>query len=159
MCLYFHNKLYRGNRVTKVDTGSFNAFASPNLAPLANAEVDITSKLANSRQTFQFIKSRGIFYFIFFKSVLSLLSSVNWDTVWRANTTAKFQVCTELNRNVGLLRLFPGITAATVSIFGLIWVSRGCPCHCLDMTLLRDVTSVKMVSAKLLSLYISLEHF
>lgn len=43
-----------------------------------------------------------------------MLSSVNWDTVWRANTTAKFQVCTELNRNVGLLRLFPGITAATV---------------------------------------------
>lgn len=40
---------------------------------------------------------------------------VNWDTVWRANTTAKFQVTTELNRNVGLLRLFPGITAETVS--------------------------------------------
>lgn len=27
---------------------------------------------------------------------------------------SKFQVSTELNRNVGLLRLFPGITAATV---------------------------------------------
>ncbi|TNM95457.1 hypothetical protein fugu_016540 [Takifugu bimaculatus] len=84
VCLYFHNKLYRGNRVTKVDTGSFNAFSSPNLAPLANAEVDIT---------------------------------INWDTVWRANTTAKFQVSTELNRNVGLLRLFPGITTATVRAF------------------------------------------
>lgn len=82
--LYFYNKLYRGNRVTKVDTGSFNAFASPNLAPLATAEVDIT---------------------------------INWDTVWRANTTAQFQVCTNLNRNVGLLRLFPGITAATVRAF------------------------------------------
>ncbi|KAK7904727.1 hypothetical protein WMY93_017334 [Mugilogobius chulae] len=82
--LYFHNKLYRGNRVTKVDTGSFNAFASPNLVPLATAEVDII---------------------------------INWDTVWRANTTAKFQVSTELNRNVGLLRLFPGITAATVRAF------------------------------------------
>ncbi|XP_008330661.1 60 kDa lysophospholipase isoform X1 [Cynoglossus semilaevis] len=84
VCLYFYNKLYRGNRVTKVDAGSFNAFASPNLAPLATAEVDIT---------------------------------INWDTVWRANTTAKFQVSTELNRNVGLLRLFPGITAATVRAF------------------------------------------
>ncbi|XP_049917345.1 60 kDa lysophospholipase isoform X1 [Epinephelus moara] len=84
VALYFHNKLYRGNRVTKVDTGSFNAFASPNLPPLATAEVDIT---------------------------------INWDTVWRANTTAKFQVSTELNRNVGLLRLFPGITAATVRAF------------------------------------------
>uniref|UniRef100_A0A667XC55 asparaginase n=1 Tax=Myripristis murdjan TaxID=586833 RepID=A0A667XC55_9TELE len=84
VCLYFHNKLYRGNRVTKVDAGSFNAFNSPNLPPLANAEVDIT---------------------------------INWDTVWRANTTAKFRVSTELNRNVGLLRLFPGITAATVRAF------------------------------------------
>lgn len=84
VCLYFYNKLYRGNRVTKVDAGSFNAFTSPNLAPLATAEVDI---------------------------------SINWDTVWRANTTAKFEVTTELNRNVGLLRLFPGITAATVRAF------------------------------------------
>ncbi|XP_054652296.1 60 kDa lysophospholipase isoform X2 [Dunckerocampus dactyliophorus] len=84
VCLYFYNKLYRGNRVTKVDAGSFNAFSSPNLAPLATAEVDI---------------------------------AINWDTVWRANTTAKFQVRTELNRNVGLLRLFPGITAATVRAF------------------------------------------
>uniref|UniRef100_A0AAX7SMZ7 asparaginase n=1 Tax=Astatotilapia calliptera TaxID=8154 RepID=A0AAX7SMZ7_ASTCA len=76
--------VFRGNRVTKVDAGSFNAFSSPNLAPLATAEVDIT---------------------------------INWDTVWRANTTAKFQVKTELNRNVGLLRLFPGITASTVKAF------------------------------------------
>ncbi|XP_035274810.1 60 kDa lysophospholipase isoform X2 [Anguilla rostrata] len=84
VCLYFHHKLYRGNRVTKVDSGSFNAFASPNLPPLANAEVDI---------------------------------KINWDTVWRANTTAKFQVHTQMNRNVGLLRLFPGITADTVRAF------------------------------------------
>ncbi|XP_056282912.1 60 kDa lysophospholipase isoform X3 [Pseudoliparis swirei] len=84
VCLYFYNKLYRGNRVTKVDARSFNAFSSPNLAPLAVAEVDIT---------------------------------INWDTVWRANTTAKFHVSTELNRNVGLLRLFPGITAATMRAF------------------------------------------
>ncbi|XP_048047725.1 60 kDa lysophospholipase isoform X5 [Megalobrama amblycephala] len=84
VCLYFHHKLYRGNRVTKVDAGSFNAFNSPNLPPLANAEVDI---------------------------------KINWDTVWRANTTAKFTVQTQMNRNVGLLRLFPGITADTVRAF------------------------------------------
>ncbi|XP_073782943.1 60 kDa lysophospholipase isoform X5 [Danio rerio] len=84
VCLYFHHKLYRGNRVTKVDAGSFNAFNSPNLPPLANAEVDI---------------------------------KINWDTVWRANTTAKFTVNTQMNRNVGLLRLFPGITADTVRAF------------------------------------------
>jgi len=84
VCLYFYNKLYRGNRVTKVDAGSYNAFSSPNLAPLATAEVDIT---------------------------------INWDTVWRASTTTKFRVSTELNQNVGLLRLFPGITADTVRAF------------------------------------------
>ncbi|XP_035023926.1 60 kDa lysophospholipase isoform X3 [Hippoglossus stenolepis] len=84
VCLYFYNKLYRGNRVTKVDSGSFNAFCSPNLAPLATVEVDI---------------------------------KINWDTVWRPNTTAKFQVSTKLNRNVGLLRLFPGITSGTVKAF------------------------------------------
>uniref|UniRef100_A0A8C5Q7L4 asparaginase n=1 Tax=Leptobrachium leishanense TaxID=445787 RepID=A0A8C5Q7L4_9ANUR len=84
VCLYFHHKLYRGNRVTKVDAGSFNAFSSPNLPPLANAEVDIT---------------------------------INWDTVWRANNIKKFLVQTVMNRNVGLLRIFPGITAATVKAF------------------------------------------
>ncbi|KAG5283882.1 hypothetical protein AALO_G00020600 [Alosa alosa] len=84
VCLYFHHNLYRGNRVTKVDAGSFNAFNSPNLAPLATEEVDI---------------------------------KINWDTVWRANTTAKFTVNTQMNRNVGLLRLFPGITAETVRAF------------------------------------------
>ncbi|KAM4663806.1 60 kDa lysophospholipase [Discoglossus pictus] len=84
VCLYFHHKLYRGNRVTKVDAGSFNAFSSPNLPPLANAEVDVT---------------------------------INWETVWRANTIKKFLVHTDMNRNVGLLRIFPGITAATVKAF------------------------------------------
>uniref|UniRef100_A0A7N6C012 asparaginase n=1 Tax=Anabas testudineus TaxID=64144 RepID=A0A7N6C012_ANATE len=74
VCLYFYNKLYRGNRVTKVDAGSFNAFSSPNLPPLATAEVDIRSKPV--------MYSNG-----------------------------------PLNRNVGLLRLFPGITAATVRAF------------------------------------------
>ncbi|XP_039522110.1 L-asparaginase-like [Pimephales promelas] len=84
VCLYFHHKLYRGNRVTKVDSGSFKAFNSPNLPPLAIAEVDI---------------------------------KVNWDTVARANPNAKFTVNTQWNSNVGLLRLFPGITANTVKAF------------------------------------------
>ncbi|CAL8300267.1 unnamed protein product [Boreogadus saida] len=84
VCLYFRNKLYRGNRVTKVDAGSFDAFTSPNLSPLANLDVDIT---------------------------------INWDTVWRANRSNKFRVNSELNRNVGQLRLFPCITAATVRSF------------------------------------------
>ncbi|XP_072842832.1 60 kDa lysophospholipase [Pogona vitticeps] len=84
VCLYFYNRLYRGNRVTKVDSESFNAFSSPNLPPLANAEVDIT---------------------------------INWETVWRAKTTKKFEIHTNMNSNVGLLRIFPGITADAVTAF------------------------------------------
>ncbi|XP_063058373.1 60 kDa lysophospholipase-like [Engraulis encrasicolus] len=83
--LYFFDKLYRGNRVTKVDAGSFNGFTSPNLEPLVDAtEVDI---------------------------------KVDWDTVLKPNTTEKFTVNTEMDRNVGVLRLFPGITAETVRAF------------------------------------------
>ncbi|KAM9842809.1 60 kDa lysophospholipase-like [Aulostomus maculatus] len=39
--LYFYNKLYRGNRTTKVDAEDFSAFSSPNLVPLAKTEGDI----------------------------------------------------------------------------------------------------------------------
>ena len=35
VCLFFHHKLYRGNRTTKVSAASFDAFASPNCEPLA----------------------------------------------------------------------------------------------------------------------------
>ncbi|CAL8370411.1 unnamed protein product [Boreogadus saida] len=84
VCLYFRNKLYRGNRVTKVDAGSFDGFASPNLRPLAKMDVDVT---------------------------------VYKDRLWRDDTCSKFCVSTELNCNVGLLRLFPGITTETVRSF------------------------------------------
>lgn len=46
--------------------------------------------------------------------------TVNWETVWRANTKKKFKVHTQMNGNVGLLRIFPGINAAAVSILFLI---------------------------------------
>ncbi|XP_051748716.1 60 kDa lysophospholipase-like [Ctenopharyngodon idella] len=84
VCLYFYQKLYRGNRVTKVDAESFGAFTSPNLRPLASLEVDII---------------------------------IDWDIVWRSCTVDKFTVSTELNSNVGVLRLFPGITTDTVKAF------------------------------------------
>ncbi|KAI1326873.1 L-asparaginase [Xylariaceae sp. FL0255] len=35
VCLFFHHKLYRGNRCTKVNASAFEAFASPNCDPLA----------------------------------------------------------------------------------------------------------------------------
>jgi len=35
VCLFFHHKLFRGNRCTKVSARAFEAFASPNFDPLA----------------------------------------------------------------------------------------------------------------------------
>ena len=42
VCLYFHQKLFRGCRATKIDNSSFEAFASPNLRPLALVGINIT---------------------------------------------------------------------------------------------------------------------
>lgn len=42
---------------------------------------------------------------------------VQWDAIFRSNNGSKFTVHTNMNPNIGLLRLFPGITAETVSAF------------------------------------------
>lgn len=39
--VYFNNKLFRGNRVTKVNASSFNAFYSPNMPPLIKVAASI----------------------------------------------------------------------------------------------------------------------
>ncbi|CAL4324359.1 L-asparaginase 1 [Buchnera aphidicola (Chaitophorus sp. 3695)] len=39
--LLFHNKLYRGNRTTKMHANGLNAFSSPNLHPLLEIGIDI----------------------------------------------------------------------------------------------------------------------
>lgn len=39
--LYFHHKLLRGNRASKHDASSLDAFDSPNLAPLATVGIDV----------------------------------------------------------------------------------------------------------------------
>lgn len=41
VCLFFDNKLYRGNRTTKSNAVEFDAFDSPNLKPLAKLGVNI----------------------------------------------------------------------------------------------------------------------
>jgi lysophospholipase len=42
VALYFHHKLLRGNRSTKVDAVGLDSFASPNLPPLAEVGVDVS---------------------------------------------------------------------------------------------------------------------
>ena len=41
VAVFFNNKLYRGNRITKVSTGKLQAFDSPNMSPLAVAGISI----------------------------------------------------------------------------------------------------------------------
>lgn len=41
VALFFNNTLFRGNRTTKAHADGFNAFASPNLAPLLEAGIHI----------------------------------------------------------------------------------------------------------------------
>ena len=42
--IYFNNKLLRGNRSIKVNSSSFDAFDSPNVAPLVTVGVEITGE-------------------------------------------------------------------------------------------------------------------
>ncbi|MCS3429521.1 asparaginase [Klebsiella sp. BIGb0407] len=41
VCLFFNNRLYRGNRSTKAHADGFDAFSSPNLPPLLEAGIHI----------------------------------------------------------------------------------------------------------------------
>lgn len=41
VCIYFNNKLFRGNRCKKVDAASFAAFASPNFPTLGKVGTDV----------------------------------------------------------------------------------------------------------------------
>lgn len=82
--LMFNNKLFRGNRTSKVSINDLDAFASPNMAPLATIGVNI---------------------------------EVNWKSVFQQNRMEKCRVNSKLNRNVGLLRLFPSITLEVVRAF------------------------------------------
>uniref|UniRef100_A0A6I8P6W8 asparaginase n=1 Tax=Ornithorhynchus anatinus TaxID=9258 RepID=A0A6I8P6W8_ORNAN len=84
VCLFFQNQLFRGNRVTKVDSRKFAAFCSPNLPPLALIGADIT---------------------------------INYELMMRPNLKKQLLVHTNMERNVGVLRLYPGITAAMVKGF------------------------------------------
>jgi L-asparaginase type I len=42
VCVYFHHRLLRGNRASKHDAASLDAFASPNFPPLAEIGIDVT---------------------------------------------------------------------------------------------------------------------
>lgn len=82
--LFFDNKLFRGNRASKVNALEFNAFDSPNLRPLVTVGINI---------------------------------DVSWADVWKPRRIARFRSHKRMNPSVATLRLFPGITEATVRAF------------------------------------------
>ena len=70
VCVFFNNKLYRGNRTTKRSTGSLDAFYSPNSTPLANFGIDVHGEIFSTENrlfivtnwntpTFQLITARS----------------------------------------------------------------------------------------------------
>ncbi len=75
VCIYFEDKLYRGNRTHKFNTENFDAFLSPNYPALAEAGVSI--------RVFEEYLLKG--------------------------SKGDFVVHSNLNPNVAVLKLFPGI--------------------------------------------------
>ncbi|XP_046935854.1 60 kDa lysophospholipase [Lynx rufus] len=99
VCLFFQNQLFRGNRVTKVDSRRFAAFCSPNLPPLAVVGTDVI---------------------------------LNRELVRKVRGKERLVVHGSVERDVGLLRLYPGIPAALVRAFlqpplrGVVMETFGC---------------------------------
>ncbi len=81
VCLYFEYKLYRGNRTTKINAEHFNAFTSPNYAPLVESGVHL---------------------------------NVNANLLF-PKQTKKFVVHKELDDNVVVVKMFPGINESVLS--------------------------------------------
>jgi L-asparaginase len=77
VCVYFDYMLFRGNRVTKMNSSKFEAFQSVNFPPLAEAGVHL-------------------------KFNTHLISKHNGK---------KLKVHTQLNTDIGLIRIFPGMSA------------------------------------------------
>ncbi|KAL6062271.1 hypothetical protein STEG23_001993 [Scotinomys teguina] len=84
VCLFFQNKLFQGNRTTKVDAQRFEAFCSPNFSPLATVGADVT---------------------------------ISRELVRKASGKDHLVVHNSMERDVGLLCLYPGIPASLVRTF------------------------------------------
>jgi L-asparaginase len=59
VCLYFNNKLYRGNRTTKVNSDQFKAYASFNYPEIAQSGVDLK---VNYNNIFKPVNNNTTFY-------------------------------------------------------------------------------------------------
>lgn len=81
VCVYFENKLMRGNRTTKYSSDHFNAFESPNYPNLAEAGINL---------------------------------KFNYGAIHYATNIKELKIHTQLDSNIAILKLFPGISKETV---------------------------------------------
>lgn len=81
VCIFFENKLFRGNRTTKNNTEDFHAFLSGNHTALAESGVHIR---------------------------------YNFDAIMHPDSSKPFRIKKELNNNVVILKIFPGISRQIV---------------------------------------------
>uniref|UniRef100_A0A1B0EST4 asparaginase n=1 Tax=Glossina morsitans morsitans TaxID=37546 RepID=A0A1B0EST4_GLOMM len=84
VCVFFGNKLMRGNRTVKVSSNSLDAFDSPNVPPLAHIGINV---------------------------------DVDYRLIFRPCKVSRFTVHSDLDENVGILRIFPSISTSTVKAF------------------------------------------
>jgi len=77
VCIFFQDKLYRGNRTTKYNAEHFRAFRSDNYPPLAEVGIHI---------------------------------KYNHPYIFKADPSKKFHVAKKMDSNVGLLKIFPGMS-------------------------------------------------
>ncbi len=77
VCIFFQDKLYRGNRTTKYNAEHFRAFRSDNYPPLAEVGIHI---------------------------------KYNYPYIFKADRTKEFSVAKNMDNNVGLLKIFPGMS-------------------------------------------------
>lgn len=90
VCIFFQNKLFRGNRTSKHNAEYFNAFVSENYPPLAEAGISI---------------------------------HYNYEAIRYPKNEKPLKVHTQLNDQVAILKLFPGIRQEMVhSILTMPWL-------------------------------------
>lgn len=101
VAIFFNRKLLRGNRTSKINADEFDAFNSMNCPPLVSMGISI--KVNND---------------IIFKTTQKARNAMgkNYQAI-AGLQTGKFRVAHKWNRMVGLLRIFPAITASTVAKF------------------------------------------
>ncbi|XP_054728793.1 L-asparaginase [Anastrepha obliqua] len=84
VCVFFGNKLMRGNRTVKISTDCLEAFDTPNAAYLGRIGLNV---------------------------------EIDYRLIFRPCSISRFSVQTNLDENVGILRIFPSISRLSIRAF------------------------------------------